>query len=265
MVTIYDVSGNLVGFVDFDKTIKGIAHRGFSSVAPENTLPAYKLAKEKGFFYVECDVALTSDNVPVLLHDSTINRTSNGTGNINSLTWEQVQTYDFGSWKSSDYAGTKIPSFEQFISLCKNLGLHPYIEIKSTQTFTEAQVQGLVDIVKSYGMDGKVTWISFSDTYLGYVKSYDEKARLGYVVETISSSEITKAQALKLPTNEVCIDGNYTNLTDTRIGYCITADIPLEVWTVDSDATIKSLNPYISGVTSNSLIAGRVLYEDSMS
>ena len=65
----------------FSSYVKGINHRGYATVAPENTLPAYQLSAKKGFRYVETDVLFTSDNVPVLLHDITIDRTSNGTGN----------------------------------------------------------------------------------------------------------------------------------------------------------------------------------------
>lgn len=262
MARAYDISGKpLDKNPSWDRTVKGIAHRGYSSVAPENTLPAYKLAKRNGFFYVETDISFTSDGVPVCLHDATIDRTSNGTGNINNLTWAQVQQYDFGSWKSSVYAGTKIPSFEQFIVLCRNLGLHPYIELKNSTTYTQAQIEGLVDTVFNCGMQGKVTWISFNPTYLEYVKNYDEKARLGHVVFDVTSSDITTASGLLTTENEVFVDARYSTITDAMINLCKTAKLPLELWIVESEAGIVALNPYITGVTSNELIAGEVLYE----
>lgn len=253
-----DISDN--AHVDYDRTIKGIAHRGYSTVAPENTLPAYKLARQMGFYYVETDISITSDNVPVLLHDTTIDRTSNGTGNIADMTFEQVREYDFGSWKNAKYAGTKIPSFAEFMSLCKALELHPYIEIKSTQTFSQTQIEMLVDIVRSYGMADKVTWISFSDTYLSHVKNHNSKARIGFVVSNVTATDISKAQALKTSDNYVFIDANISRVTETTITLCYDAELPLEIWTLDSESGIMSLNSYISGVTSNDLIAGKVLY-----
>lgn len=266
MASIYDYQGNIIpiggGATDYDKIVKGVAHRGYSSVAPENTLPAYKLAKEMGFFYVETDISFTSDGVPVCLHDASINRTSNGTGNIGSLTWAQVQQYDFGSWKSAQYAGTKIPSFEQFIALCRNISLHPYIELKSDTAPTEAQVIELIDMVNAYGMTGKVSWISLSTTYLNYVKNYDANARLGLVASGLTAANISTAQGLKTSSNEVFIDTSA--VTDAAATLCINGNLPMEVWTIDSEATILSMNPYITGVTSNSLIAGKVLYEANM-
>lgn len=92
--------------------------------------------------------SFTSDGVPVCLHDSSIDRTSNGTRNIKDLTFNSVRGFDFGSWKSDKYTGEKIPSFEEFILLCKNIGLHPYIELKSSDNYSEQQIKNLVDIVK---------------------------------------------------------------------------------------------------------------------
>lgn len=239
--------------------IKAINHRGYNSEAPENTLSAFKLSKKKGFSYVECDVAFTADNVPVLLHDATIDRTSNGTGDIGDLTYAQVSALDFGSWFSSDYAGEKIPTFAEFILLCRNLGLHPYIEIKSSATYTQTQIEILVNTVKRAGMADKVTWISFNNTYLYYVKGFNPKARLGYVVGDITENIITIAQSLKSDYNEVFIDAAYGSLTEEKIALCVSADIPLEVWTVNSAATVSSLDRYVSGFTSDNIIAGQAL------
>ena len=168
--------------MDYDITIKNINHRGYSATAPENTLSAYKLSKQNGFKYVECDVSFTSDGVAVLLHDTTIDRTSNGTGSIKDLTFEELRTLDFGSWKSITYEGELIPSFEEFISLCKKIGLYPYIELKTNDSYSTEQIYGLIDIVRRYGMLDKVTWISFSSSYLNTIKEYYNKARLGYIV-----------------------------------------------------------------------------------
>lgn len=246
----------------FDDIVKAVNHRGYTE-APENTLAAFKVSKEKGFKYVECDVSFTSDGHAVLLHDDTIDRTSNGTGNINAMTLEEVRALDFGSWKAEDYAGEQIPTFEEFILLCKRLGLHPYIELK---TGTEAQIKGLVDVVKRYGMKGKVTWISFNSAFLGYVKAVDTTARLGFVVGEVTASTInTIQQTLRTDKNEVFIDCATSNATNDAVALCMDADIPLEVWTVNTEAAILDLDAYVSGVTSDNLIAGKVLSDKEMS
>ena len=248
-------------------TVKSVNHRGYSIVAPENTLPAYKLSKAYGYAYVETDVSYTSDGVAVCLHDDTINRTARNsdgtqisiTKYINQITYAEASSYDYGIYKGEKYKGTKIPTIEEFVSLCRKLDLRPYIELKTSGNYTQQSVSDVVDIVKKYGMLDKTTWISFDNTYLGYVKNADSKARLGYILSTISSTGISEALALKTSDNEVFIDCNISNVTDALIGDVITAGLPLEAWTIDRSTQLIAMNPYISGVTSNCLIASKLL------
>lgn len=256
--------------IDYDVNFRSVAHRGLSSVAPENTIPAYRAARAAGFRYAETDVSFTSDGVPVLLHDASIDRTSNGTGNLSSLTYAQVREYDFGSWFSSAFAGTKIPSFEEFIVFCKDVGLHPYIELKSNGAYTQAQIEGLVDMVEACGMKGKVTWISFNASYLGYVKSHDADARLGYLLyDSITDANITTANGLKTSTNEVFID--VRAISSDVVSKALAAHIPLETWkpcSVTGDWSVTdllSLAPYFTGITTNVIIGGKLLYDYYMS
>jgi glycerophosphodiester phosphodiesterase 1 len=133
---------------DYDVNVKSVNHRGWWE-CPENTISAYRGSAEHGFKYVETDVAFTSDDVPVLLHDKTINRTGkNPDGSpyatpnkeIKDITFEEVRKLDFGIVRDPKFKGEKIPSFEEFIKCCRNLGLHPYIELKADTQYTEAQV-----------------------------------------------------------------------------------------------------------------------------
>ena len=259
-----DIEINLDSVINYDLNVKAVNHRGFSKQAPENTIPAYIMSKKNGYTYVEGDVSFTSDSVAVLLHDATIDRTSNGSGNITSLSYQKVLQYDFGSWFSKEYTGVKIPTFKEWIILCKNLGLHPYIELKSAGGYTQAQINQVVDEVTLCGMKGKVTYISFSSTFLGYVKNADASARLGYLANSLSTSAINTAKNLKTTTNEVFLDIKLAGVTDSGIASCIANNIPLEVWTVNTEKEILNMSPYINGVTSDNLIAGKVLYNNSL-
>lgn len=246
------------GSVNYDVNIKAVNHRGYSKEAPENTIPAYILSKQKGYNYVECDVSFTSDGIAVLLHDETIDRTSNGSGNISELTYEQVSQYDFGYWFATKYKGTRIPTFEEFIMYCRGLGLHPYIELKTNGGYTQEQIKQLTDTVEAHGMKGKVTYISFSSTFLEYVKECDKKARIGFISD-ITDSSLSTAVGLKTGENEVFMDCNYTYVTASKVTKCMENDLPLEVWTVNQASVIEELNPYISGVTSDNQNAGKIL------
>lgn len=271
-MAVYNLNGDIIGIdsfeeknLNYDANVLSVNHRGYSTEAPENTLPAYILSKKKGFNYVETDICFTSDNVPVLLHDSTIDRTSNGSGNINELTYAQVREYDFGSWKSAAYAGTKIPSLAEFLYLCKSIMLHPYIELKGgANTYTQAQIQQIVDMVHSYGLKGKVSYISFSSVFLGYVKDHDSEARLGFLKSSYTSSDIATCNGLKTTKNKVFYDVYYGSATQSVCDALRAENIPIEAWTVNSADAMLGLNKYVSGITSDNLIAGKVLYDNSM-
>lgn len=271
MANAYDINGNLIDgggsggtYIDYDSIMKAVNHRGYNTDAPENTIPAFKMSKRKGFNYVETDVQFTSDGVAVLIHDATINRTArNADGSsvgtqeiyVSQKTYAELLEYDFGIWKGQEWAGTKIPRFDDFIKLCKNINLKPYIELKAG---TEAQIQGLIDTVKNSSIFESATWISFNATRLGYVKTYAPAARLGYLCDYASATDITTAQGLVTSSNEVIIDTGAR--TAEAVQRCIAAGLPIEVYTLDNTSYITALDSYVSGVTSNSLIAGKVLY-----
>jgi len=94
-----------------------IGHRGYGHVAPENTIPAIQAAIEGGLDYVELDIRLTFDGVPVLMHDADVSRTTDGEGPITRMTFAESQTLDAGSWLASDFAGTNIPTLESALSV----------------------------------------------------------------------------------------------------------------------------------------------------
>lgn len=205
--------------------IISVNHRGYNLEAPENTLPAFILSAEKGFTYVECDVAFTKDGVAVLLHDDTIDRTSNGTGAISDLYYKDLVDFDFGSWFDEKYAGTKIPTFSEFMECCKEYNLHPYIEIKDG-SYTESQIQQIVDLVYAHGMIHNSTFISFNSQFLTWVKNYCDVARLGFIEKTPTQAGIDTALSLKTSKNYVYLSTKYTNLTDSIITLCKENNLP---------------------------------------
>lgn len=96
------------------------AHRGAMGTHPENTLTAFRAAIEVGVHMIEFDVQLTKDNKLVVIHDDTVDRTTNGTGKVSELTFEEIRELDAGSWMSPEFAGERIPTLEE------TLGIMPY-------------------------------------------------------------------------------------------------------------------------------------------
>lgn len=256
--------------------VKSINHRGYNTIAPENTLPAYVLSKKHGFEYVECDVCFTSDNVPVLLHDDTINRTAKNadgseiseTINIVDITLEQARQYDYRYDKGEAYAGTQIPTFEEFILLCKYIGLKPYVEIKSNENnvFTQECAEVLVEIVKKHGILEDTTWISFDPNGLSKVLEVYPNARVGYVCSKLTEAVVNWCVNKKEENKNVFVDSCYYLLDDETNGYflsLIDKNIPFEVWDVQS---VKDMikNTYISGFTTNSVVADTAIFDAVM-
>jgi glycerophosphoryl diester phosphodiesterase len=95
-----------------------IAHRGAGRLAPENTLAAFRLGAEHGFRMFECDAKLSADGVPFLLHDATLERTTNGVGTGGDQPWDQLARLDAGSWHSRQYAGEPLPTLENVARFC---------------------------------------------------------------------------------------------------------------------------------------------------
>lgn len=110
--------------------LKGLcAHRGAMETHPENTLPAFKAAINAGAQMIEFDVWLTKDKEMVVLHDETVDRTTNGTGKVANLTLDEIKKLDAGSWKSTKFSGVKIPTLEETLAIMPfNIWLNIHIK-----------------------------------------------------------------------------------------------------------------------------------------
>jgi len=115
-----------------------IAHRGFSTAAPENTLPAFELALAAGADLVELDVHRSADGVWVVIHDATLDRTTDAVSRrgrrrlaVRDVSWEELCALDAGSWFQPRYAGTRVPSLTEAVRLIRTGGCIPLIERKA--------------------------------------------------------------------------------------------------------------------------------------
>jgi glycerophosphoryl diester phosphodiesterase len=122
-----------------------IAHRGFSASAPENTLPAFQSAIDAGADMIEFDIRLTRDKQFVVIHDATLERTTNGRGIVENHTLSELQTLDAGSWFGREFTGTVLPSLSETLDLCRNRIL-VNIEVK-TEIQDDLCLDRLADLV----------------------------------------------------------------------------------------------------------------------
>ncbi len=142
-------------------------HRGDSSSAPENTLPAVTAAIAAGFDYVEVDVRLTADGIPVLMHDATVDRTTDGRGQIAEMTLAQVQGLDAGGWFDPRFAGVGVPTAAAFLDVIAATRARAIIEVKGE--WDAAAAAALVRAIADRGLERRVAIASFDVGLLALV------------------------------------------------------------------------------------------------
>jgi len=131
------------------RQVVAISHRGEHLVRPENTIPAFQEAIRVGADFVEVDVQTTSDGKLVLSHDNTVDRCTNGRGEIAKMTFEQVEALDAGIKRGPQFAGTKIPTFDEVLDLARGkIGI--YVDVKN------ASPSDLVSHIDGHGMTDHV-------------------------------------------------------------------------------------------------------------
>jgi glycerophosphoryl diester phosphodiesterase len=141
------------------------AHRGASAYAPENTLAAFRLAFEQGAQLIEYDVKLTADNQVVVIHDQTVDRTTNGKGRVNQLTLPELKKLDAGLWFNDKFHGEGIPTLDEVF---EGIGNKLFMNVELTNY--SSPFDGLVDkvstLIKKHHMEKRVIFSSFLPTNL---------------------------------------------------------------------------------------------------
>jgi len=138
------------------------AHRGNSGEAPENTLAAFRQALAVGADGVEFDVHLSRDGTPVVIHDETVNRTSDGNGWVRDMTLAELQRLDVGKWFGAEFAGERIPTLEAAVGLFRGGALRVNIELKTDRVAYPGLARAVTDLVKRSGMQRQALLSSFN-------------------------------------------------------------------------------------------------------
>ncbi|MDD6276569.1 MAG: glycerophosphodiester phosphodiesterase family protein [Clostridia bacterium] len=224
-----------------------ITHRGANKLAPQNTLEAFKIAmqyKPEGY---ETDVHLTKDGIPVICHDYTVNKTSNGEGNIRDMTLAELRELDFGSYFHSTYKGTRIPTLDEFLNLMKKADFKILdIEIKSPLDKDYSIVPIVVDAVKAHGLFDKLLISSFDSEVLIKVKEYDENCLTGFLY----SPKQVDLKIWKKPVDYAKSIGAdalhpYYGFVDRKyVEKAHENDIEVNPWTVNKEKHIRNLALY---------------------
>jgi glycerophosphoryl diester phosphodiesterase len=249
--------------------LRSIAHRGWSYAdgAPENTLPAFIQAKAHGFTFVETDVQFTSDDVPVCLHDRSVDRTTDGTGNIDSMTLAQAQALNADDGKTS-YSGVQIPTFEAFIKTCRDLELIALVELKmdsvNYEDFDKYEI--LMNIVKKYDMQDRICWLGSNFRRLLPIRNLDPYACVCLL--TFTDTDAARLRVIDLLNNlfkndynRVVYSADHRKLNSTIINACKNTDLAIDAWTLYNSTQLDALDGYVSGVTTEDVPYAEYLYD----
>lgn len=157
------------------------AHRGYSSIAPENTLPAFLLAVDSKADYVELDVQKTKDGVPIVFHDRTLKRMTGINKRINELTYEELLQIDLGSGYEERFFGTSIPTLEEVLQACQG-NVKFNVELKSPD---EELVQLVLNLLEEYQLIDESVITSTDYQALKWVKEYRPSMMTGYIISIV--------------------------------------------------------------------------------
>jgi len=215
-----------------------IAHRGAGKLAPENTLAAFRLGASHGYRAFECDVKLSRDGQPFLLHDATLNRTSNGRGRAGDLSWAELSLLDAGSWHSRAYAGEPLPSLEALAQYIIGNRFALNIEIKPTpgQELLTGQVVGREVLRLWQGSGLTPVFSSFKPEALAGARETAPELPRGLLLDGLggaNSGWLAQAQSLGC----AAVISNYAAMDKAVIETIHAAGMKALVYTVNDTAT----------------------------
>jgi glycerophosphoryl diester phosphodiesterase len=215
-----------------------IGHRGDKLYAPENTLSSIKQAAEKGADAVEFDVKLTEDRYVIVLHDQTVDRTTNGSGNVSKLSLEAIRRFDAGIKFPGQFPNEKIPTLEEVFEAFGNK-LYMNIELTNYKTPLDGLVTKVVELVKKYGMENRVLFSSFFPPDLqraGALLPGTPRALL-----TIPGRLGYWGRAIGWRGNYDALNPHFTDLNAGLVNSVHAARKRVNVWTVTAESDIKKM------------------------
>ena len=225
------------------------AHRGFSSIAPENTAPALIEAGKAGFYAAEFDIIPTADGVWVLIHDDTVDRTMDGEGEVEKLTYAQLREMKIdGGNGIENYPDLRISTLEEAIDICLEYSMRPMIEVKGG---TPEDMQSVLDIINAKGIRDSAIVIDFDMDRLSALRALDGEIELWHLTNKITDEtmKFVKANNAGIGFN-FGIPQNYFYINDAK-----REGITLASWTVDIPFVVDILNAAgVDYVTTNKIL-----------
>ncbi len=229
-----------------------MAHRGYSGAYPENTMLAFRKAVEVGTHGIELDVHATKDGVLVVHHDERLDRTTDGTGRICDLSFEELRRFNAAKLWAGRYAPEKVPAFEEYCEWAAGEDIFTNIEIKTDNTYYPRIEEKTWETVVKYGLEKKVLFSSFNHFSLTRMRRIvPEYVELGALVEHESGVKVYPGAYCEAAGFQ-CYHPPITALSDENVRDCKTHGVKINVWTVNDMAGLEKLYSWdVEGIITN--------------
>ena len=212
-----------------------IAHRGASGHAPENTLSAFRKAVAHGAPFIETDLQLSRDARFVAIHDSTVDRTTGGSGAVHDLTLAELRRLDAGSWFGSEFAGEHIPTLEEILDFAKKHDVVFYLELKPSGSW--GGEHALIASLRESGEIPRTVVISFDASILDAVRKIEPTLMTGLLYDGQLDKPLDRA--VEIGARQLAVRGDLVTpalLTEAR-----KKDLQVVCWTVNHPAHMRLL------------------------
>jgi len=235
------------------QNILNIAHRGASGHSPEHTIIAYEKGEAMQADYIEIDLQLTKDGQLIAMHDDTVARTTDGKGEVQQLTLDEIIDLDAGSWfneayptlAQSEYEKETVPTLEDILT---NFGMDAnyYIETKTPEEYPH-MIEKLVTTLEKHGLiddelpEGKVIIQSFSEQSLQEVSTLAPSLPLIQLLNKDALEQINDEKVAEISSYAIGVGVNYQELTDAQIDMFKTNDLLIHAYTVNDEKDMRKL------------------------
>ncbi|AJD91402.1 hypothetical protein JMA_20850 [Jeotgalibacillus malaysiensis] len=234
---------------------KVFAHRGSSIKYPENTMLAFKKAEKTGCYGIELDLHMSRDGYQIVIHDETVNRTTNGRGYIKDLTLRELKKF---SIKRKWYRNEKIPTLDDVLEWAMTTNLIINIELKNDKIYYEGQEEAVVQKVAEYGLGDRVIYSTFNHKSVKKLKQLTDSE-----VAALYSKKGTNPLLLVKSTGADAIHANHRVMTESLMKDCQQHGIPVRLYTLNKPPLIKKwIDAGLAGViTDDPELAENILKE----
>jgi len=221
------------------KAIWTIAHRGASGHAPENTMAAFRRAVELGATFIETDLQITRDARVVAIHDFTLDRTTNGKGQVHLLTLKQIRALDAGSWfgnrGAESFSGERVPTLKEILDFAKEHDVIFYLEIKSGPAW--GIEHAVVAALRDHNASARVVILSFDPATIDSVHRLDSTMMTGFLCEHPSNDLVERT--VRVGARQLVARGDL--VTSAVVEKAHHAGLQVVAWTINEADQMRRL------------------------